>query len=483
LLLQEPLLLLLFIGSKMHSIATFAALAGCLFSTSIASPTPVQDADEIERRGLLRSLGGVLGNVIDPINKILDGKTDSKDPYGDVLKIMKPVTATTRPSDTQQAYATVSSVFAASPTPKNIIDAAARLVAQGLTKDNVESGLDFIGGVLEGENSEYNVNLKNPTPAAFPKAGPSDAPYSLSEAALRAVIHIPDSFQYGRAGAPQPIILVPGTGNTGYITFSGNMIPLIQESKVADPVWLNIPGYLLNDAQVNAEYVAYAINYIYGISNQRQVAIGAWSQGNIDAQWAYKYWPSTRDRVTDHVGFSPDYHGTVLANVIEIPGEPLPPSVLQQEYNAKFITTLRNKGGDSSYVPTTNIFSATDEVVQPQFGDNASGSLLDARGAGASNNEVQVVCKGELAGSLYTHEGVLYNPLSFALLKDALANNGTGQPSRLNLQSVCNDYLTPELDLADFLLTENSILVAGLAILTYPDKVNEEPPIKPYAAS
>jgi hypothetical protein len=481
LLLQEPLPLFLFTGPKMHNIATFATLVG-LFSASIASPTPVQNEEVIERRGLLGSLGGVLGNIIDPINNILDGETDSSDPYGEVLDILKPLKATTRPSDTQQAYKTVNSVFGASPTPNNIIDSAARLVAQGLTKDNVESALDFVTGVLEGENSEDNDNPRNPTPAAYPKAGPSDAPYSLDEDELRAVIHIPSTFQYGKAGAPQPIILVPGTGNTGYITFSGNLIPLLQGSAIADPVWLNIPGYLLNDAQVNAEYVAYAINYIYGISNQRQVAIAAWSQGNIDAQWAYKYWPSTRDRVTDHIGFSPDYHGTVLANVIEIPGEPLPPSVLQQNYDAKFIQTLRNNGGDSSYVPTTNIFSATDEVVQPQFGDNASGRLQDARGAGASNNEVQVVCKGELAGSLYTHEGVMYNPLGFALLKDALAHDGTGQPSRLNLQSVCNDFLTPELDLADFLLTENAILVAGLAILTYPDKVYEEPPIMAYAA-
>ena len=465
----------------MHNIATFATLAG-LLSASIATPTPVQNVDDIERRGLLRSLGGVLGDIIEPMNNILEGKTNSDDPYGDVLNIMKPLKATTRPSDSQQACATVSSLMAASPTPKNIIDTAARLVAQGLTTDNVESALSFVDGVLTGENSENNINPKNPTPAAYPKAGASDAPYSLSEAQLRAVIHIPDSFQYGKPGAPQPIILVPGTGNTGYITFSGNMIPLLQGSDIADPVWLNIPGYLLNDAQVNAEYVAYAINYIYGISNQRQIAIGAWSQGNIDAQWAYKYWPSTRARVTDHVGFSPDYHGTVLANVIEIPGEPLPPSVLQQNYDSKFIETLRSNGGDSSYVPTTNIYSATDEVVQPQFDEKASGRLLDARGVGASNNEVQDVCDLEIAGTLYTHEGVLYNPLSFALLKDALAHNGTGQPSRLDLESVCDTYLTPGLNLADFLLTENSILVAGLAILVYPDKVHEEPPIKAYAA-
>lgn len=463
----------------MHSLAAYAAFTGCLLSASNAAPTSTQDGGDIERRQLLSGLGGALGGVLTDVNDILDGKTKSDDPYGSILDILKPLTASTRPSDSDQASAAISNVFQASPKPENLIDAAAQLVDQGLTLDNVAGALDFVEGALTGENSVKNNNPKNPSPVAFPTAAPGDAPYSLSEDELRAVIHIPDTFQYGRAGAPQPIILVPGTGNTGYITFSGNLIPLLQGSDIADPVWLNIPGHLLGDVQTHAEYVAYAINYIYGISNQRPVAISAWSQGNIDAQWAYKYWPSTRERVTDHIGFSPDYHGTVLADLIRVPGEPLPPAILQQESNSTFIQTLRNKGGDSSYVPTTNIYSGfVDEVVQPQSGDEASGRLLNARGAGASNNEVQVVCEGQLAGSLYTHEGTLYNPLGFALLKDALANNGTGEPSRLDLASVCNDYIIPDLVLSDFLITENAILVAALAILEYPNKVSEEPAIR-----
>jgi hypothetical protein len=467
----------------MHSIAAYATLAGCLFSASSAAPTPTQDGGDIERRQLLSGLGGVLGNTLVAVNDILDGNTDSDDPYGSIIDILRPLTATTSPSNIEEASAAISNVFQASPTPENLVDAAAQLVAQGLTLDNVEGALDFVDGVLTGENSERNNNPRDPIPAAFPTAGPSDAPYSLSEDDLRAVIHIPDSFQYGRSGAPQPIILVPGTGNTGYFTFSGNLIPLLQGSIIADPVWLNIPGYLLDDAQTSAEYVAYAINYIYGISNQRPVAVAAWSQGNIDAQWAYKYWPSTRDHVTDHIGFSPDYHGTVLANLIQVPGEPLPPSVIQQQSDSNFIQTLRSNGGDSSYVPTTNIYSGFfDEIVEPQSGNDASGRLLDARGIGASNNEVQVVCDGQLAGSFYTHEGTLYNPLGFALLKDALANDGTGQPSRLDLGSVCNDYITPNLVLSDFLVTENAILIAALAVLAYPDKVFDEPAIRAYAA-
>jgi hypothetical protein len=465
----------------MHSVVSYVALTGCLFSASIAAPTPAQKEGDIESRQLLGGLlDGVLGGVLSSVNDIFDGNTDSDDPYGSIIDILRPLTSTTtKPSNQEEASAAISSVFQASPTPENLVDAAAQLVAQGLTLDNVQGALDFVDGVLTGENSEQNNNPKDPSPAVFPTTGPSDAPYSLSEDDLRAVIHIPDSFQYGRDGAPQPIILVPGTGATGYLTFQGNLIPLLQGSDIADPVWLNIPGYLLGDAQTNAEYVAYAINYIHGISNQRSVAVAAWSQGNIDAQWAYKYWPSTRDVVTSHVGFSPDYHGTTLANLIRVPGEPLPPSILQQEYDSDFIQILRSNGGDSSYVPTTNIYSGfVDEIVAPQSGNEASGRLLNARGVGVSNIEVQVVCKGQLAGSLYTHEGTLYNPLGFALLKDALANNGTGEPSRLDLGSVCNDFITPDLVVSDFLVTENVILVAVLAILAYPDKVFDEPAIR-----
>lgn len=166
-------------------------------------------------------------------------------------------------------------------------------------------------------------------------------------------------------------------------------------------------------------------------------------------------------------------HGTVIANAIAL-GEPLPPSVLQQEYNSNFITTLRANGGDAAYVPTTTVYSGFfDEVVEPQQGTGASAFLI-----GASNNEVQTVCPGQVAGSFYTHEGILYNPLGFALMEDALSHAGPGEAARLDLPAVCSTYLTPGLDLADFLLTENTLLVAGVAVLTYPDDVVTEPPIK-----
>ncbi|KAF2161828.1 hypothetical protein M409DRAFT_27884 [Zasmidium cellare ATCC 36951] len=444
------------------------------FSFSCAAPTPTEDGIDLQQRDSIL-------NILNDLNSVASGVA-SGDVVDNLLEDLKLVTATAAPTSPQQAISTLSHILEATPTPSNIYAFVGNLVAAGLTTENVNSVVGFVDGLLTGDNSETNVDLAIPSIPVLPKADFRDAPYSQSEAQLRGAIHIPSSFQYGRAGAPQPIILVPGTGNTGYINFVGNYIPLLQNSKIADPVWLNIPGYQLNDAQVNAEYVAYAINYIYGISRQRKIAVLTWSQGGLSAQWANKYWPSTRSKITDIVAFSPDYHGTIFANFAATPDIPLPPAFLSQEYNSNFIKTLRSNGGDSAYVTTTTIYSGFfDEIVEPQQGTAASAYLLDARQVGVTNNEVQTICPGQPAGSFYTHEGTLYNPIGYALLVDALSHDGPGQVSRIDLNSICGQYLTSGLDLSDLLLTENSILTAAVTTLLYPDSTTVEPAIKAYA--
>lgn len=77
-----------------------------------------------------------------------------------------------------------------------------------------------------------------------------------------------------------------------------------------------------------------------------------------------------------------------------------------------------------------------------------------------------------------THEGTLYNALGYALAVDALSHSGPGDSSRLDLTSVCADYLAPGLDLGDFLVTENSILIAGIGLLVGGVRVTVEPAIK-----
>lgn len=374
-----------------------------------------------------------------------------------------------------EASKTIKSLFSTQPT--NFY----RNVLQLIENDFVPGDLHNVAKTYSlGCNSGKNVNKRSPKSKVYPKKSSKDAPYTLTEAQLREVIYIPETFTYGKK---PPIIGVPGTGSTGCLTFASNFFKLWRDVPYADPVWLNIPGFMLADAQVNAEYIAYAINYISGISSGKHVAVIAWSQGNIDTQWAFKYWPSTRSVVTDFISISPDFHGTSLAYLV-CPGFPsllCVPGVIQQDYHSKFIATLRSDGGDSAYVPTTTIYSATDEIVQPQSGSSASAILKDARHVGVSNNEVQTVCHARPAGLFYTHEGVLYNPLAHALAVDALTHSGPGKLSRLNLAEVCGEVVAPGLSLADVLATEGTIPVAGAAIAAFVPKTDKEPAIMAYA--
>ncbi|GAO47542.1 alpha/beta-hydrolase [Saitoella complicata NRRL Y-17804] len=218
----------------------------------------------------------------------------------------------------------------------------------------------------------------------------------------------------------------------------------------------------LGDTQVNAENVTYAINYISAISQNKNISIITWSQSGLITQWAFKCWPSTRKVVSDFIPISPDFHGTVSAYAL-CPGFrklPCDPAIIQQEYSSKFVQTLREGGGDSAYVPTTTLYSIYDEIVQPTSGTDASAYLKSSGFAQASNNEVQSLCPGRPAGGFYTHEGVLYNPISFALIRDALTHDGPGDSSRIDLATLCDLVAADGLSLNDVLATEGLIPLA-----------------------
>ncbi|KAF2674346.1 alpha/beta-hydrolase [Microthyrium microscopicum] len=458
----------------------------CLIGQALAAPADLVHDASLEKRALVPNvLSGAIGTVDGALSSVVGGvAADSSEASGIFSAILGAIEDTIKdqvtatPTNIAQATSVVASIFSATPT--TIYDDIIKLAANGIAPDATDLA-NLLVGAVSGPNSETNINLKNPASPIYPKKSSTDPAYTLTETQLRQVIYIPSTFTYGQK---PPVILVPGTGATGYQSFDGNFIPLLTGVSYADPVWLNIPIQLLGDAQVNAEYVAYAINYISGIS-KRNSSIISWSQGGIDTQWALKYFSSTRKVVSNFIAISPDYHGTQLAYLLcpSFPTLPCAPAVIQQEYNSNFIATLRSNGGDSAYVPTTTVYSSTDEIVQPQSGTGASAYLLDARNVGVTNNQVQAVCGGHPAGLFYTHEGVLYNPLAFALAKDALTNGGPGRTSRLSsLNTVCDEVVAPGLNLANVLTTEEAISTAGISVLIYPFKVFVEPPIMSYAA-
>ena len=75
----------------------------------------------------------------------------------------------------------------------------------------------------------------------------------------------------------------------------------------------------------------------------------------------------------------------------------------------------------------------------------------------------------------------MFNPLTYALIVDALQNDGPGNLERIDVKSVCSSYAAPRLDLDDVLATSGLIPVAGVLLLAYPQKSLTEPKLRAYA--
>ncbi|KAF2754501.1 alpha/beta-hydrolase [Pseudovirgaria hyperparasitica] len=362
--------------------------------------------------------------------------------------------------------------------PKDIFEYGAQIILNGF------SGQDFLtifNAYVATQTTSTSAaqpapSTPKPTPATPPTTSPS--PTSAKQSTS------PPDFTYGRI---PPVIFLPGTAALAGQNFGPNYGKLLKRDNIADPVYLNLPGQNLADIQGAAEYTAYAINYISAISNNVNVSTISWSAGSLDSQWAFKYWPSTRSRVSDAIRLSADLHGTVFARLL-CPGFTTPgctPAIAQQEYDSKFINVLRANGGDSAYVPTTSIYSIFDEIVQPQSDPIASAASLDARGVGVTNVELQSVCTALLPGGLpiNDHEGVIINALGYELAKDALTHAGPGQLSRVDTNMACERFAADGLSLADIFATYALIPIAALNILAFQPKADGEPPIKAYAAN
>ena len=179
----------------------------------------------------------------------------------------------------------------AAANPSDIFTSGANILLSGLGGGDLAT----IASSYAQDSSTMNDNPINPSPAVYPKASPSDAPYSLTEQQLRQVIYIPPGFTYGKL---PPVLFLEGTASVSGQTFGPNFGKLLAAHKVADPVYVNIPGMNLADIQVAAEYAAYAVNYISGISNGTNVTTLSWSAGSLDGQWACLLYtsPSPRDR-------------------------------------------------------------------------------------------------------------------------------------------------------------------------------------------
>lgn len=114
------------------------------------------------------------------------------------------------------------------------------------------------------------MNDPVPSSKSFYNNVDENALFSVDEDTLRAAIYISSGFSWGEK---QPVIMSLGTGTYGYVNFDSNIGKLLATTDCADPVYLNIPAALPNDAQINAEYVAYALQYFYAMTSVKPAIV------------------------------------------------------------------------------------------------------------------------------------------------------------------------------------------------------------------
>lgn len=296
-----------------------------------------------------------------------------------------------------------------------------------------------------------------------------DPPYSIPVATLAAGLSCDSA---SPNAVKNPILLVPGTGTTGPQSFDANWIPL-SKSLGFTPCWVSPPPFMLDDAQNNAEYVVYAIKTLFAGSGLKRVPVLTWSQGGLATQWAFTFFPSIRARTSRLVAFAPDYKGTIEAGPLDALGVAAP-SVWQQTAGSAYTTALANAGGLFEIVPTTNVYSLTDDVVQPQV---TGGPLDSSYLFNAKNVRAQDTCGPAF---VIDHAGSLTSQFSFVVGRSALlSTTGEAQSSQYGL-SDCNplpaDQLTPQQKVAD-----EALLAVAAANIAAGPKVQCEPDLKPYA--
>ncbi|MBB4684881.1 lipase family alpha/beta hydrolase [Amycolatopsis jiangsuensis] len=242
-----------------------------------------------------------------------------------------------------------------------------------------------------------------------------------------------------RGATREPVLLTPATTVDSDQNFGFNYEPLFRQ--------LGIPyctsdspsdRYNMGDMQTRAQYVTYGIREMHRLAG-RPIAIMGHSQGGMIMRWSLRFWPDTRDMVDDVIGMAGTNHGSVIVPALCVPN--CAASLWQQRANSDFTKALNSGQETFPGISYTEIYSRTDEFVQPNLDDHGTSSVHGGGGA-ITNVAVQDVCP--LAVPEHLLIGTL-DPVTSALAVDALSHPGPAQRSRIGT-SVCGQLLMPGAD-------------------------------------
>lgn len=230
----------------------------------------------------------------------------------------------------------------------------------------------------------------------------------------------------------EPVLLNPATGVTPEQNFSWNYE---QAFNTQGRPWcaITMPYRTLGDIQTAGEYLVYAIRTERAMAHG-PIAVLGHSQGGMSMRWALRFWPDTRPMVDDIIGMAGSNHGTTVMTGCR-PGQTnCPPADWQQIVGSNFIGALNSFAETWPGISYTEIFTHTDEVVQPNNTDVDSSSALHTGAGSISNISTQDICPGDM----YEHLAIgTIDPAAYALVIDALNHTGPARASRITDRSIC----------------------------------------------
>lgn len=219
-------------------------ILAALFGQGIALPA----ASSVSLQSPARRSPQLLGAVDNLIGGLLDRVQDETEELTSsvfaLLQQLDEIVPNQAPTSIEGVIDLLRGIAGASPDA--FIESVVTLVTNGLGPNSLEGVLQQYSA---GSNSENNVNTREPASPVYPSASTEDAPYSFDEETLRGAIYIPDTFTFGQK---PPVILVPGTATKGGLCYEPNLAKYLPGEDYADPLWLNIPDWLLEAAPSNA---------------------------------------------------------------------------------------------------------------------------------------------------------------------------------------------------------------------------------------
>ena len=241
----------------------------------------------------------------------------------------------------------------------------------------------------------------------------------------------------------EPVLLNPATGVTVDQNFDWNWEPALTRLGIPWCAY-NAPGHTLADIQTSGEYLVYAIRTMHAMAGRR-IAVMGHSQGGMSMRWALRFWPDTRSMVDDVIGFSGSNHGTTAlpAGYCQLAG--CEPASWQQLATSQFIAALNSGAETFPGVSYTEIWTHTDEVVQPNGSAATASAAVHTGGGRITDVATQDVCPDDT----YEHLSVgTVDPVAYALAVDALTHPGPADPKRVP-SSVCAQTLMPGVNPTD----------------------------------